>query len=175
MSKQGFLYDLRGRRSRLEASQTKFLWGQGAFPRKGPFIYKLQEKQKKEKEKNKEKKKHVSSDAITNPVFCKTVFVYLVRYKNIHSSVCDKKRGLENIDEFSTMNFPPQVFSFCQTIFGSGPSSSEVIFRLLHFLSLSFYRALMDCLVLPIQSKMEDWKKVTISLDKEHARGMYYL
>ena len=31
----------------------------------------------------------------------------------------------------------------------------------------------MDCLVLPIQSKLEDWKKVTMALDKEHARGMY--
>ena len=118
MSKQGFLYDLRGRRSSLEASQTKFLWGQGAFPRKGPFIYKLQEKQKKKKERK--KKHHVSSDGITNPVFCKTVFVYLVRYKNIHPSVCDKKRGLEITSTNFLQWFPPSSFFLFQIIFGSG-------------------------------------------------------
>jgi hypothetical protein len=29
----------------------------------------------------------------------------------------------------------------------------------------------MDCLVIPLQDKIEDWKKVLINLDKEHARG----
>lgn len=30
--------------------------------------------------------------------------------------------------------------------------------------------ALMDCLVLPVQNKLEEWKKITTVLDKEHAR-----
>lgn len=34
-----------------------------------------------------------------------------------------------------------------------------------------FFRALMDCLVLPIQNKLEEWKKITHHLDKEHAKG----
>ena len=29
----------------------------------------------------------------------------------------------------------------------------------------------MDCLVLPIQSRVEDWKKITNLLDKEHHKG----
>ena len=33
------------------------------------------------------------------------------------------------------------------------------------------FRALMDCLVLPIQNKLEEWKKITHTLDKEHAKG----
>ena len=36
----------------------------------------------------------------------------------------------------------------------------------------------MDCLVLPIQNKLEEWKKITHALDKEHAKGKplaYYL
>jgi len=34
----------------------------------------------------------------------------------------------------------------------------------------------MDCLVLPLQEKLEDWKKSLINLDKEHAKGFndYY-
>lgn len=29
----------------------------------------------------------------------------------------------------------------------------------------------MDCLVLPLQEKLEDWKKTVLTLDKEHAKG----
>lgn len=29
----------------------------------------------------------------------------------------------------------------------------------------------MDCLVLPLQDKLEDWKKAVFNLDKEHAKG----
>lgn len=29
----------------------------------------------------------------------------------------------------------------------------------------------MDCLVAPLQEKLEDWKKNVINLDKEHAKG----
>ena len=29
----------------------------------------------------------------------------------------------------------------------------------------------MDCLVLPIQSRVEEWKKITNILDKEHHKG----
>ncbi|XP_011171183.1 protein MTSS 2 isoform X2 [Solenopsis invicta] len=34
----------------------------------------------------------------------------------------------------------------------------------------SFTSAIMDCLVLPLQEKLEDWKKSLINLDKEHAK-----
>lgn len=29
----------------------------------------------------------------------------------------------------------------------------------------------MDCLVLPLQEKIEEWKKSVLTLDKDHARG----
>lgn len=29
----------------------------------------------------------------------------------------------------------------------------------------------MDCLVVPLQEKIEEWKKAVINLDKEHAKG----
>lgn len=29
----------------------------------------------------------------------------------------------------------------------------------------------MDCLILPLQEKIEDWKKIVINLDKEHTKG----
>lgn len=29
----------------------------------------------------------------------------------------------------------------------------------------------MDCLVVPLQEKLEDWKKTIVILDKEHAKG----
>lgn len=34
----------------------------------------------------------------------------------------------------------------------------------------TFTSAIMDCLVIPLQEKLEDWKKTLISLDKEHAK-----
>ncbi|XP_017887919.1 MTSS1-like protein isoform X2 [Ceratina calcarata] len=34
----------------------------------------------------------------------------------------------------------------------------------------SFTSAIMDCLVLPLQEKLEDWRKSLINLDKEHAK-----
>ena len=30
--------------------------------------------------------------------------------------------------------------------------------------------ALLDCLVLPLQDKLEDWRKTAITLDKDHAK-----
>lgn len=33
----------------------------------------------------------------------------------------------------------------------------------------------MDCMIMPIQNKLEEWKKVTHSLDKDHARGIPFL
>lgn len=36
-----------------------------------------------------------------------------------------------------------------------------------------FWSAIMDCLVLPLQEKLEDWRKSLINLDKEHAKGYY--
>uniref|UniRef100_A0A8D8LTN6 Metastasis suppressor protein 1 n=1 Tax=Cacopsylla melanoneura TaxID=428564 RepID=A0A8D8LTN6_9HEMI len=34
----------------------------------------------------------------------------------------------------------------------------------------TFTSALMDCLVVPLQEKLEEWKKSVLTLDKEHAR-----
>lgn len=31
--------------------------------------------------------------------------------------------------------------------------------------------AIMDCLVMPLQERIEDWKRSLINLDKEHAKG----
>lgn len=33
----------------------------------------------------------------------------------------------------------------------------------------------MDCLVNPLQEKLEDWKKTLINLDKDHSRGMLFM
>lgn len=33
------------------------------------------------------------------------------------------------------------------------------------------FSAIMDCLVVPLQEKLEDWKKAVFNLDKEHAKG----
>lgn len=30
----------------------------------------------------------------------------------------------------------------------------------------------MDCLVNPLQEKLEDWKKTLVNLDKDHSRGI---
>jgi hypothetical protein len=32
--------------------------------------------------------------------------------------------------------------------------------------------AMMDCLVNPLQDRLEDWKKGTVNLDKEHNKGL---
>ncbi|XP_038066480.1 protein MTSS 2-like [Patiria miniata] len=34
----------------------------------------------------------------------------------------------------------------------------------------SFTNAIMECLVVPLQERMEEWKKITTQLDKEHAK-----
>ncbi|XP_050424159.1 protein MTSS 2-like isoform X2 [Adelges cooleyi] len=34
----------------------------------------------------------------------------------------------------------------------------------------TFSSAIMDCLVVPLQEKLEDWKKTVVNLDKEHAK-----
>nr|CAD7431100.1 unnamed protein product [Timema monikensis] len=34
----------------------------------------------------------------------------------------------------------------------------------------TFTSAIMDCLVVPLQEKLEDWKKTVINLDKDHAK-----
>ncbi|XP_044739595.1 protein MTSS 1 isoform X4 [Chrysoperla carnea] len=34
----------------------------------------------------------------------------------------------------------------------------------------TFTSAIMDCLVVPLQEKLEDWKKAVVNLDKEHAK-----
>jgi len=35
----------------------------------------------------------------------------------------------------------------------------------------TFSSALIECLVLPLQDKLEEWKKFTVNLDKEHSKG----
>lgn len=32
----------------------------------------------------------------------------------------------------------------------------------------------MECLVLPLHDKLEEWKKMVVNLDKEHSKGSYY-
>ena len=32
----------------------------------------------------------------------------------------------------------------------------------------------MECLVLPLQDKLEEWKKLVVNLDKEHSKGNYF-
>lgn len=36
------------------------------------------------------------------------------------------------------------------------------------------YSAIMDSLVIPLQEKLEDWKKGVINLEKEHLKGMLH-
>ena len=31
----------------------------------------------------------------------------------------------------------------------------------------------MECLVLPLHDKLEEWKRIVIHLDKEHSKGSY--
>ena len=33
------------------------------------------------------------------------------------------------------------------------------------------FSAIMNCLVVPLQAKLEDWKQAVVKLDKEHAKG----
>jgi hypothetical protein len=32
----------------------------------------------------------------------------------------------------------------------------------------------MNCLVVPLQAKLEDWRQAVVKLDKEHAKGKVY-
>lgn len=41
----------------------------------------------------------------------------------------------------------------------------------MYVIEFTLASAIMDCLVLPLQEKLEDWKKSLINLDKEHAKG----
>ncbi len=34
----------------------------------------------------------------------------------------------------------------------------------------SLCSALLDCLVLPLQEKLDDWRKTAVALDKDHAK-----
>jgi len=33
------------------------------------------------------------------------------------------------------------------------------------------FSAIMNCLVVPLQAKLEDWRQAVVKLDKEHAKG----
>lgn len=34
-----------------------------------------------------------------------------------------------------------------------------------------FYSIIMECLIIPLQEKLEEWKKTVLNLDKDHAKG----
>src|SRR5699024_9443735 len=36
----------------------------------------------------------------------------------------------------------------------------------------SFSSAILDCLIIPMQDRIEEWKKTTLQLDKEHNKEM---
>lgn len=38
-----------------------------------------------------------------------------------------------------------------------------------------YFSAIMDCLIVPLQEKLEDWKRTVLNLDKEHAKGLFLL
>lgn len=44
----------------------------------------------------------------------------------------------------------------------------KIQYLLFYFCLLS---ALMECLVLPLHDKLEEWKKMVVNLDKEHSKG----
>ncbi len=52
-------------------------------------------------------------------------------------------------------------------------SRFAIIIFLFFFFFLNFrgISALIECLVLPLQDKLEEWKKFTVNLDKEHSKG----
>ena len=52
-----------------------------------------------------------------------------------------------------------------------GKMISIPVFRICVLFSL-VSSAVLDCLVLPVQNKLEDWKKITHALDKEHSKGV---
>jgi len=37
-----------------------------------------------------------------------------------------------------------------------------------------FCSGLMECLVIPLQEQIDEWKKTAVCLDKEHAHGMSF-
>lgn len=38
---------------------------------------------------------------------------------------------------------------------------------------LCFFSSLMEELAVPLQEKLEDWKRNTVQIDKEHAKGIH--
>ena len=60
-----------------------------------------------------------------------------------------------------------QSFPVCCEV--NAPVFSCSLFLLL----FDLYSALMECLVVPLQDKLEEWKKTAIILDKEHAKGFF--
>ena len=39
-----------------------------------------------------------------------------------------------------------------------------------NYFKIFSFRAVLDCMVLPLQDKLEDWKKSATSMDKDHAK-----
>ena len=37
---------------------------------------------------------------------------------------------------------------------------------------ISFYSSLLEELVVPLQEKLEDWKRSAVQIDKDHSRGL---
>ncbi|CAB4065214.1 MTSS1 [Lepeophtheirus salmonis] len=109
--------------------------------------------------------------------------------------ITEMKNGVPNFDEFiskagklhSTLRSTILVFgSFLDSFQKIADSASNtkgttrdigtcltrivIRHRALESRMKSFAGALMDCLVLPIQGKLEEWKKVAVILDKEHSK-----
>ena len=85
-----------------------------------------------------------------------------------------------------TGSITPPLSSFPTELQKSGHASSDAFLLLLAiflaaltnklsaaFTSVSYcsFRAVLDCLMMPVQNKLEEWKKVASALDKDHAKG----
>lgn len=64
-----------------------------------------------------------------------------------------------SIDRESSENFDQVSLCFFSNKMGSGGT---------FFWDFS---ALIDCLVLPLQEKLDDWRRSVTTMDKDHARG----
>lgn len=49
-----------------------------------------------------------------------------------------------------------------------------LFFTLCRTNEIFIFSALIDCLVLPLQEKLEDWRRSVATMDKEHARGKQF-
>ena len=73
---------------------------------------------------------------------------------------------------FSGSYHPNDSFHKSMTLSGCKVMSSWCA-EIMIFLFLWFFlsSAILDCLIIPLQEKLEEWKKTTVTLDKDHAKG----